>query len=238
MAKRIAILFHLYLQADSFTRTNFYVTKVENWDQRNNSRLYYNLHTIGNVQYLDFDVVLPIIDQHIGSHCLIESTIDDNHYLELFTIKEKYFCLAAKKYGGQFWNDLQTSMQLLPGTCPIPRQAFCFTRTNFVVKNVENCDKKNRSKLSFVVKTENGKQYTDFDVTLANALDETVRGTSVTESSLDGKSYLKLLQFSYKDPCKNANKYLGEFWYDALRACQLPLELALYQRSIMLLISS
>ncbi|KAF5287296.1 hypothetical protein FQR65_LT02169 [Abscondita terminalis] len=96
-----------------------------------------------------------------------------------------------------------------------------FTYTNFIVTGFKNCDSNNRSKQYLEFVTENGKQFLTFDINFPRTLDDTVGTSTLIESSINGRTYTPLFQIRDKSACKTANKYLGEFWYDILRAAQI-----------------
>ncbi|KAF5271190.1 hypothetical protein FQR65_LT05334 [Abscondita terminalis] len=129
---KIQIVLTVYLQflsffqfIKAFTYTNFYINKYEDCDPQNRSKLSYRLYVKDNFQYIDYDVTLPVeLDHRVGVRFIIESTVNERQYTQLLSTYEKNYCLTMQKYGGEFWYDFQRSMQLIPGSCPIPKRRY------------------------------------------------------------------------------------------------------------------
>ncbi|XP_031355676.1 uncharacterized protein LOC116179995 [Photinus pyralis] len=93
------------------------------------------------------------------------------------------------------------------------RVTYQFTHTNFVVKKLVDCDKRNVSKFYSNLRNEGGRQYLDFDAVFPKAMDETVGVLCDIETSLDEKVYAKLFTIRERNCCASMHKYMGEFAY-------------------------
>ncbi|KAF5287295.1 hypothetical protein FQR65_LT02168 [Abscondita terminalis] len=212
----------LQYYVSAFTYTNFYLTKFEDCDPQNRSKLSYRLYVKDSFQYVDFDIVLPVeLDNRVGGRFVVESTVNERQYTQLFSSYEKNYCLALQTFGGEFWYDFQRSMQLNPGSCPIPKCIDAFTHTNFLITRTENCDPLNVTKLSVRFYINDGYQYCNYNCTVPVALDDNVGVEVKIESTINEKQYVELFTMKDKHFCTFTNKYAGQFWYDMQRSMQV-----------------
>ncbi|KAF2884661.1 hypothetical protein ILUMI_21521 [Ignelater luminosus] len=96
------------------------------------------------------------------------------------------------------------------------------SRTNFKVIRFENCKPDSAIKLNGNVTTEGDRQYATIDLVLPVAADEHIGGTCDIHTLLTNTTAISIFTIREKYACKACNKYMGEFWYDLIRAAQLP----------------
>ncbi|KAF5287294.1 hypothetical protein FQR65_LT02167 [Abscondita terminalis] len=128
MKKFLTVWLTMYLQlwcVRAFTRTNFFIQKLEDCDPRNRSKVSFNLYTRNNEQYCDFDAIVEVpLDERVGARFTIDTTVNGQQYIPLTNIYDKNFCVVCKKYGGEFFYDFQRAMQVNPGTCPMTKRHY------------------------------------------------------------------------------------------------------------------